>query len=434
MPPRLVMSQFGPLQQVDLELKDIMIFLGPQATGKSTITKAVYFFKTIRDDLFRLLFEILKGNYDDDGKPILTKFSKLIRDKFLEYWGASYNLTDFQLDFYYSSNSYILLKKEKNFIDPIYSDEIKTTINDLFSKIINYKEKYELPLRYKTSAELLKFDSDYNDFLLNIKKDIDSLFQDERDLIFIPAGRSLLSILSDQIIVLESSKLDYLTKSFINRIQNIRNFFKDDLNRLLEIKSEYIDSDRNNTKIKQAIDIIKSIIQGTFISDRKGDRIYFSPDKYIKLNYASSGQQEALWIVLLIFLLILENKTVSIVIEEPEAHLYPESQKLIVDLIALLLNNNTDNQIFITTHTPYILSAMNNLLYAYQLGQKKYSDVDEIISKEYWINPDRLGVFFVTNGTLTDIIDKETKLIETYWIDQASELVNSIFDELFNLE
>ena len=58
------------------------------------------------------------------------------------------------------------------------------------------------------------------------------------------------------------------------------------------------------------------------------------------------------------------------VFEEPEAHLYPETQSDIVELIGLLANLY-HNQIIKTTHRPYILSAFNNLLYAYQVAKNK---------------------------------------------------------------
>jgi len=50
------------------------------------------------------------------------------------------------------------------------------------------------------------------------------------------------------------------------------------------------------------------------------------------------------WILLLILLLILNIRKVFLVVEEPEAHLFPVAQKQIIDLIALLANQN-ENQI-----------------------------------------------------------------------------------------
>ncbi|MFM7370804.1 MAG: AAA family ATPase, partial [Sphaerospermopsis kisseleviana] len=96
----------------------------------------------------------------------------------------------------------------------------------------------------------------------------------------------------------------------------------------------------------------------------------FGNGKSTLINFASSGQQEVVWILLLILVLILNQRNVFLVIEEPEAHLFPVAQKQMIDLIALLANQAA-NQIILTTHSPYILSSFNNLLYAHQLGLQK---------------------------------------------------------------
>jgi predicted ATPase len=36
---QLTVKNFGPLSNIDLEMKDIMVFIGPQASGKSTLAK-----------------------------------------------------------------------------------------------------------------------------------------------------------------------------------------------------------------------------------------------------------------------------------------------------------------------------------------------------------------------------------------------------------
>ncbi len=63
---------------------------------------------------------------------------------------------------------------------------------------------------------------------------------------------------------------------------------------------------------------------------------------------------------MLIFGYILDETSVFMVFEEPEAHLYPETQSDIVELIGLLANLY-HNQIIIITHSPYILPPFNNL-------------------------------------------------------------------------
>jgi predicted ATP-dependent endonuclease of OLD family len=119
------------------------------------------------------------------------------------------------------------------------------------------------------------------------------------------------------------------------------------------------------------------------------ERIYTSPRKYTKIENASSGQQEA--------------------------HLFPESQMLIIQLISLLCQGN--NQILITTHSPYIVSTLNNMLYARKLSRDKFNEdkieeINSVIRKDFWLNVQNTLIQFVQNGRITNLIDKETELID----------------------
>ena len=42
---KIIINKLGPIKNCDLNLKDFMVFTGPQASGKSTIAKSIFFFK-----------------------------------------------------------------------------------------------------------------------------------------------------------------------------------------------------------------------------------------------------------------------------------------------------------------------------------------------------------------------------------------------------
>ena len=88
----------------------------------------------------------------------------------------------------------------------------------------------------------------------------------------------------------------------------------------------------------------------------------------MKINLASSGQQEVVWIFNLLFYYLLEEKKVFLILEEPESHLYPESQRLIAEVLSLFANS--DKQILITTRSPYVLGTFNYLLIAAQCPEQ----------------------------------------------------------------
>ena len=54
---KLIIHQLGPIEQCELECTRFMALTGFQASGKSTIAKAIYFFRTIKDDIIELAKE-----------------------------------------------------------------------------------------------------------------------------------------------------------------------------------------------------------------------------------------------------------------------------------------------------------------------------------------------------------------------------------------
>ena len=98
------------------------------------------------------------------------------------------------------------------------------------------------------------------------------------------------------------------------------------------------------------------------------------------ITYGPSAQQELL--PLAIALEVLENASfsfhsISIYIEEPEAHLFPEAQRQTSYKIAKVLNklvnqqgSRLDVRVFLSTHSPYVMSAFNNLLQAGKIANE----------------------------------------------------------------
>jgi len=84
--------------------------------------------------------------------------------------------------------------------------------------------------------------------------------------------------------------------------------------------------------------------------------------------------------LLILFDIILNNRKIFLVIEEPEAHIFPETQKQIMELIALAINV-TDSKILITTHSPYILTSTNLLIHSASV-ENKIKDEETVINKE----------------------------------------------------
>ena len=51
---KLIINKLGPVEKCELDCTQFMTFTGFQASGKSTIAKAVYYFRTIKDDILEI--------------------------------------------------------------------------------------------------------------------------------------------------------------------------------------------------------------------------------------------------------------------------------------------------------------------------------------------------------------------------------------------
>ena len=119
---------------------------------------------------------------------------------------------------------------------------------------------------------------------------------------------------------------------------------------------------------------------------------------------------------------------------EPENGLFPIKQNDLVAYLVEWLNSYEKHHLLITTHSPYILTALNNYIYAYQVGQKNPDEVSALIPKHLWIDPKRVSAYFVENGTARSIMDEELQHINAEEIDRASDLTNSLHCRLLEIE
>jgi hypothetical protein len=276
-------------------------------------------------------------------------------------------------------------------------------------------------------------------FFREVRRAANRLFDDSHDLLFLPAGRTIAAYFGvDRLLrriseVRANDNLDGLLQSFIQRLDSVRRRFKEPSTAVAGAEEDSAGGAQDN-RLQFAQEIMRDVLRGEYRFVQGNERIVFGPDlKDIPLNYASSGQQEIVWILQWVYLLIADRRSVFVVIEEPEAHLFPTAQKQIIDLVSLLANAD-GNQIVITTHSPYILSSFNNLLYAYQLGQQQPEKVETVVPPMLWLDPTRLGAYMVDRGGIESIVDPGNHLIYSSAIDSASEIILDTFNKLFDLD
>lgn len=96
---RLIINQLGPIEKCELECTRFMTLTGFQASGKSTIAKAIYFFRTIKDDILNLAkaqawkFSTVGGFESEfsvvESTTLIKGLGNYLREKFIRTFGPS---------------------------------------------------------------------------------------------------------------------------------------------------------------------------------------------------------------------------------------------------------------------------------------------------------------------------------------------------------
>ena len=434
---RIVINKLGPIDYCDFEINDFMIFTGPQASGKSTIAKSIFFFRNIR----KLIVKAINKPFlmEKDGMELSTKgrLMREIRSTFLQTFGSTWCMDNrMYVKYYYTDSVYIKIHLKNG------SSSHNYMRIDFSKELTNFLTRYE---DMKLDLLINKSDEAYRDFLMNalnnenLDKGMDELFENSEEVIYIPAGRSMMTLFSSQLMYMYSvmnddqkRSLDYCTQNYLERIMQLKPSFSNSVETLIKDKIELTDIKINKENLKQCAELMKRILHGEYRNVNGEERLQVSEDRYVKINFASSGQKEAVWILNVVFYYLLNNKKTFFIIEEPESHLFPDAQKLMTEFISLAKNGG--NRVLLTTHSPYILGTINNMLYANRISKKvNKSKVAKIMNRLKWLQFEKLSAYYVESGAIRSCLDKEFESIDNEVIDGVSDVINSDYDRMLEL-
>ena len=402
----LHLENIGPISIVDIDLQRYNIFIGPQSSGKSTIAKMVSFCSWIEKRALTTLSEDVFSN----------------EQEFIEHVEEYHKMHD-----YFNSKS--VLEYESPNIRIIYKDA-KLTIKILDK--ITYKRKKILyipsdrnlvamprldRLIVETNTNLRSFIFDWFDargfydksHRLNIL-DLNMEYYYDKD---------AKKVSQDRIIHTNGKTYDIALSDASSGLQSVT-----PLTLLLNYYSNQYFADYGKTtsyekeqELKQLEKKINSLEQEGILTDLLGPN-----------NIVRSITRQNLYNNLTI------PSSCNFIIEEPEQNLFPSTQAQLISYLLNICNAQEKQHSFtLTTHSPYILTQLNILLFAGLLQKRGKADqVSEYVSDA--IAPDELNVYAVQNdGTVVSIIDPETNMISQNYLDSVSEELSIKFQQLYRL-
>lgn len=429
---RLYIRNIGPIREIDLELKPVMVFIGPQSSGKSTLAKIISFCSWLeKDAVSRQSVSYVDMEF---VKTELLAFHKLENyineDSFIKYES---NVISFVCDF-----KNLSLKRSEGFAEAV---DGKIAYIPSERHVVNLPGIQSLSFK-KNNIRSFVFDwfDSHTSFTKDKPLELDGLnakyyYDDakEQDVIEMHDGKVLP--LDDASSGLQSSTplyvyLKYLTEWIFENEPKISYERKQRIEKALALK--YADFAIKEEQRTIPIEKMEDFYQ--FESTKRlADRLHSIINAMKQTNLDDAEVRNFLEPFLAIDQGLYHPHYTKIIIEEPEQNLFPETQSRLVRYIFKQIQAGRDN-IVITTHSPYILSTLNNLIYAYNIGQEFREDVGAIIPSDVWVNYDDVAAYMLSEGTLVSMMDDELKQLKAEMIDEVSSELNEEYERLLDIE
>ncbi len=414
---QLDVKAFSCIDSASLQISDMTVIIGPQASGKSVLCKLYYFFQTTIFSLPRTMQEA--DGVAGIGLRVLEEFDEWFRPS---SWGSRAFTIRFTFGDHWIQVSRGRSKSPTSRARVAFSEAFEATFEKGFRSLEASRKQVS------NESKILGFTWEHYDALSKIIHKPFDRMSDETNL-YIPAGRSFFTSIGKIVTAFEDrSMLDPVVTRFGRFITSLR-------------EHQLLDREPKSPLLKT----LEKLIDGEVVNE-KGKQYLATPDgRSIPFSALSSGQQELLPLLtsLQYALQYSRHNPQLLYIEEPEAHLFPSAQTALIEMFARMIATPKSSKgsqgirTILTTHSPYVLAKINNLIKAGTLGARmtpeRRKDLAKIVPQNVWLHPNRVRAYAIHNRKLVDIIDT-SGLINADYIDDVSASTGIEFDSMLELE
>ena len=416
----IVIKNVGPIKEIELDLNKINVFMGPQSSGKSTIAKIISYCSwyeknviltsKLTKDFYKDLLEFhnLEDNYFNNSSLIEYKSDNchiVFPGKSIEKLEVKANVS---FDNIFKNEKIEYIPAERNFVTIPGVCKYTESRNNILSFLYDWfeakretkkEQNYVYPIRSLSQ----------NAYYYDQEDDSDNVIMDNGKVIKLRHASSGLMSVTPLVIV-----FDYIIRTIYSK-NRIKSPFE-----VINIQTKIEGLDEKNK------DRIKKIVDGI-------DDLRSNLNKDLPLSYNEQDIDKLQKELNIVLGFDSDYNYSKVIIEEPELNLFPDTQRdLIYYMLSVLCNDDRDHQLVLTTHSPYILFSLNNCMMGGLVKNKIPEDKrSEFDSFPAWIDPKKVSIYEIHDGTLKCIQD-EDGIIEDNYLNQAYKENSAEYLSLLN--
>lgn len=379
---RLIIKNLGPVTSIDIELNKVNLIIGPQSSGKSTVNKVACFCSWLEKT--------------------------------------------------------ISLRQETTFVD---EEEVFATNLIEFHKLEGFINE-QTYIGYESEVMSFSFANEGTEFQFQWK---DRWAYKRQKTAYIPAERNIVATIPNWFDI----KMPYNSiRSFMSAWEEARNCFQ----------------------TNQKIEILSLGVDYYYDKPKKSDLVTVSPSKTLNFTNTSSGLQSLipLFIVLqyitnemfsqeeedsvanqtllkelkrrlsqeldeketkVTYPLYADIQSTNIYMEEPEENLFATTQRDLIYKLMQIITAGRDHHLFITTHSPYILYALNNCMAAHSVKDKIAGELAaKLPCLDATVDPRQVSLWQMEGGQLHPIKKEDSQTLGShYFNDVMNEILNEYY-------
>ncbi|MCD7926930.1 AAA family ATPase [Bacteroidaceae bacterium] len=394
----LIIKNLGPINAIEMEMKRVNLIIGPQSSGKSSVLKVACYCTWVEK---RISVEQNPDKFAEPGyfERYLVSFHKLEgfvrQDTYIEYesdimkFSFSKESEAFRFewknrwDYRKSKISYI--PAERNIVAAIPN---WFEVNMANNNIRNFMADWELARKNFTDSDRLDILNLGVSYFYDTKSKEDKMqVAQGKFLNFTNTSSGLQSLVPLYVF------LKYFTERFFLKEEEEGNVIGE------EIK-------------KHLAEVISSEVFSGSKSKEDADKFSALFSNFTKVNNC------------------------NIFLEEPEENLFPLTQRDLVNALVEMINGERKHNLFITTHSPYVMASFNNLIQAGDVldeDRTKQEKLARIMPLSLVLNYEDVGAYAIKDGNLHTMMDDEMKLISPTELDAVSDEISIQFGKLLEL-